>query len=255
MLKLSIITTVYNSDLYLKQSLDSVLNQKLDNYELIVVDDGSFDASRSILEEYSGLPVVKLLENKYNEGVAFSRNRALNSARGEYIAIHDSDDISLANRFNKEIDILDSDKKITFLGGHATKISHSGATIGSMCYPPKTTIDGIKCIVRHKLNPIIDSSSMFRKKEIIENGGYSLEDKHRTAQDFELWCRLLSRNFQMTNIQEPLIQYRINPNGVSQTRKQEQTESTNLIWAAFCSRNFKDRKFNHKLYNLLGDGK
>ena len=246
--KLSIITTVYNAEAYLRKSLESVFSQTFQDFELILVNDGCSDGSRDILLEYVARPNVRLLENQYNEGCPFGRNRALVEATGEYVAVHDADDISLPDRFRQEVEFLDEHKDVTFLGSHAVKISHTGSVLGYMHYPPPTTEEGFKCIVRYKLNPIIDPSCMYRRMAILENGGYTMDAELHTAPDFDLWCRLLSLGHHMSNIQEPLIQYRINPQGVTRSKRDKQIEATDLIWSRFRRKKFPEVVLRRDLF-------
>jgi glycosyltransferase involved in cell wall biosynthesis len=193
-----------------------------------------------LIEEYSKKPNVRLLENKYNEGHTVSRNRAILAAKGDYIAIHDADDISLPGRFQEEVDYLDKHSDIDFMGGHAIKISVTGETIGSMVYPPKNTQSAFSLITKHKLNPIIDPSCMYRREVILSNGGYTMNPDLKTVSDFELWCRLLVNGHKMTNLQKPLIKYRINPEGVTRTENKDMVYATNLVWSSFRRRVFKN---------------
>jgi glycosyltransferase involved in cell wall biosynthesis len=236
--KLSVITAIYNAEKYIKDSLDSVFNQPYDDFELILIDDGSTDNTLKLIEPYIEKSNVTLLQNKYNEGYGFSRNRGFLSAQGEYIAIHDADDVTLNHRFQKEVDLLDEKPKITVVGGHAIRISDTGQPIGSMVYPPEFTEGAFRVITQFKLNPVIDPSSMFRKQSILDIGAYRMEPKLKTVCDFDLWCRLLLEGHHFYNFQEPLIKYRINPNGVTRIKKQEQVEATDLVWAAFRRKSF-----------------
>ena len=230
----------YNAEQYLDDSLDSVFNQPYENFELIIVNDCSTDNSNDIIQKYADRPDVVLLNNKYNEGVPFSRNKAFLAAKGEYIAIQDADDISLPHRFEKQVEYLDEHPEITIVGGHAIRINETGTHIGNMSYPPRETEDAFKVIRRFKLNPIIDPSSMFRRQPVLDIGGYRMEPELRTVQDFDLWCRLLVQGHQLHNFQEPIIKYRINPQGVTRIRKQEQVFATDLVWAAFRRRSFPE---------------
>lgn len=234
-MKLSIITTAYNCETYLKESLESIFSQKIiSEHEIVLVNDGSTDSTRDILSDFASKNTnVVLIDNENNLGVPVSRNKALEVTKGDYIAIHDGDDISLDNRFQNQIDYLDAHSNITFMGGHAVKISESGETIGSLSYPPETTQQAFSVITRFKLNPIIDPSVMYRKETIVQHGSYSTDPKFRTVQDFELWCRLLVRGCHMTNFQHPIIKYRINPNGVSIKEKDAMLQATDLVWGMF----------------------
>ena len=246
MVKLSVITTFYNCEKYLKESLDSLFAQDFQDFEVIFVNDGSEDGTRDILLQYLDRSDVRLLENLYNEGIFVSRNRALFEAKGEYVAIVDGDDINFPSRFSKEVEFLDQHPDIGFIGGHALKINSSGSFIGFMTYPPKTTTQGFSQIRRYKLNPIIDPSCMYRRQIVMDNGGYSMKLKH--ANDFELWCRLLQNNVQMSNIQEPLIKYRVHEKGNTKKSHDEMRLETDLIQTQFLRRTLPRIKFQRKYF-------
>jgi len=239
--KLTVITTIYNALPYLEESLESVFNQTFKDFELILVNDGSTDGSRGMMYKCLDKPNVRMLENENNEGIPISRNRALLEAQGEYIAIHDGDDVSLPDRFQKEIEYLDSHPEIDFMGTHALKIGVSGGPSGYMSYPPPSTEMAFGLIKRFKLNPIIDPSCMYRKRVVLDMGGYTMDPFLRTALDFHLWCRLLSKGSLLYNIQEPLIKYRINPEGVTRTHNNQMIEATDSIIATFNRHNFKEQ--------------
>lgn len=236
--KLSVITAVYNAERYIEESLHSVFAQSYTDFELIIIEDASTDNTPKLLKPFIERPNVTLLQNKYNEGYGFSRNRGFVAATGEYVAIHDADDVSLPHRFQRQVNFLDQRQDITFIGGHAIRISDAGQVIGSMSYPPETTDAAFRVIRQFKLNPIIDPSSMFRRQPILDIGAYRMEPELKTVHDFDLWCRLLITGHHLYNFQEPLIKYRINPAGITRIKKQEQVEATDLIWAAFKRKSF-----------------
>lgn len=243
-------TTVFNAEKYVRESLDSIFEQPIaEDFEVILVDDGSTDSSKSILIQYADkYPNITLLFNSQNFGIPISRNRAILLAKGELIAIHDADDISLPNRFNKELEVLKNTNDVDIVGSHALKISVTGEIIGSMVYPPKNTLQAFSMITRFKLNPIIDPTCMFRKNVFIDIGGYTMDPKLRTALDLDLWCRLLIDGHKLINIQAPLIKYRINPNGVTRTENKEMTDATDLIWGSFRRRKFKKISLSEELF-------
>jgi glycosyltransferase involved in cell wall biosynthesis len=238
--KLTVIVTVFNAIPYLRDSLESIFTQSFKDYEVILVNDGSTDDSEKILRGYLKKPNVRLLKNDINEGIPISRNRALLVAKGEYIAIHDGDDISLETRLQKEVEFLDAHRDIDFIGSYAYKINHSGKVMGTMTYPPTETSEAFRIIKNYKLNPIIDSSCMYRKKVVLSNGGYSMSPEVRTALDLHLWCRLLCKGHKLSNIKEPLIKYRINPKGVTQTHNKKMLETTENIAASLKRSSFED---------------
>lgn len=246
--KLSVVTCIYNAEKHLNESLDSVFNQTFKDFELILINDASTDKTNEIIQTYANRPEVTVLKNMYNEGVPYSRNRGFWQARGEYIAIHDADDVSLSHRFKKQISFLDTNPHVTVVGGHAIRISDGGKILGSMIYPPEHTRGAFRVITQFKLNPIIDPSCMFRRQPVLDIGAYRMEPELRTVQDFDLWCRLLVNGHLLYNFQEPLIKYRINPEGITRLRKQEQMEATDVVWAAFKKKNFPTVVFRPESY-------
>lgn len=246
--KLSIVMCVYNTERYVRESLESVFNQPFKNFELIIINDGSTDGTRDILIEYAERSNVRLLENKFNEGIPVSRNRGLLCAKGRYIAIHDADDIVLPERFIRQVRYLDNHDEIVVLGTHAFKINTVGQVVGSMVYPPNTTEKAYRLIHQAKFNPIIDPSSMYRRDIILDYGGYSMESQWRTVSDFHLWCRLLSNNLRISNLEERLIKYRLNPDGLTRTKQDEMIKATDMVWAAFKRKNLPKQELRRDYF-------
>jgi glycosyltransferase EpsE len=254
--KVTIITTAYNAIDYVRDSLDSILEQTYKDFEIILLDDGSTDGTVLVLDEYANkFPQTKFLLNETNKGIPYSRNKALLEATGEYIAIHDADDVSMPTRLQTEVDFLDINDKIVFVGALAHRMSQTGEIIGSLKYPPRDTGGAFAVITRYKLNPIIDPTCMYRRDVILKHGGYTMDPQLRTVLDFELWCRLLCHGYAMANIQDYLIKYRINPNGVTRTENQTMVEATDLVWAKFRRKNFTDPYLDNELFEhgKLGD--
>jgi len=242
---LSIITPVYNCAKYLVYSLNSIFNQSCDDYfELILVDDNSTDGSDIILESYNhakiGTGQIKLIKNKENKGCFKSRAIAIEASKGKYIAMHDADDYSFAYRFGKQVKFLEENKDIWCVGGHAHKIDinnddyfENNEDNGNMDYPPEKNHDIIRKTIEGCLNPIIDSSTMFRREEYDRLGGYHLYKDIQLVADFELWTRAFMNNFKFYNFQEPFILYRVNPEGNTRSKKEEMIKQHMLIWRKF----------------------
>jgi glycosyltransferase involved in cell wall biosynthesis len=247
--KLSVIVTVFNAKPYLCESLDSLFGQSFQDFNTILVNDGSTDGSREIMIEYAKKDNVIMLENKHNEGIPVARNRALLESQSEYIAIHDADDVSLQHRLEKEVLFLDEHPDIDVVGGHALKINAAGEHIGYMSYPPESTSKAFVVISRFKLNPIIDPSCVYRRSSVLVRGGYSMDPSMRTVLDFHLWCRMLLSGQKLHNIQEPLIKYRINPDGVTRRETSNMLQATDIVWSAFVRRQgFSETQLNSDIF-------
>ncbi len=194
--KVSCIIPTYNRAIYLKQAIDSVLNQQFDSYELIVVDDGSSDNTASIVNEYgSNIRYVK----QYNRGVSAARNLGLEIARGKYIAYLDSDDLwtpcklSIQSRFlEQNLDYcLCYTEEIWYRNGIRVNPGKRHRKYSGYIFP--------KCLPLCIISP---SSAMMHKKILEMIGGFN-EDLP-AAEDYDLWLRITSK-FQVYLVPVPLI--------------------------------------------------
>ena len=215
----SVITTVYNCERYIKSSLESVLNQTFQDFELILVNDGSTDKTWDIACSFDD-PRIVFCNNNENRHIPLRRNEAIELSKGELLAVHDGDDESLPGRLAQQVDFMKENPNIFCLGGHAIKIDTRGEVTGIMNYPPAGYSGIVESYYRGK-NPIIDPTSMFRKADFIELGCYSLDPDIFTVQDFDLWGRAILAGKKFENMQFPLIRYRVNPEGVTRKRQSE----------------------------------
>ena len=108
-IKISVIMSFFNSENYLFDSINSILEQTHSNFELILLNDGSTDSSKTIVENFNDTRIIKL-ENNKNLGVAKSFNKLIMKATGKYIAFMDSDDISEKNRIKEQLEFLENSK-------------------------------------------------------------------------------------------------------------------------------------------------
>jgi len=201
---ISVIMGVYNSKRYLRESIESILNQSFSKFEFIIIDDGSNDGSSKILRKYSKKePKIKIIENKKNIGLTASLNKGLKAAKYDIIARMDADDISKKDRLQKQYNFLKANEDISVLGTSAIDINKKGEIINHRKVP--LSYDEIKKTVRF-VNPIIHSSVMFRKNDILKIGGYN--ENYRKVQDYELWFRCIANNIKLNNLKEELILYR-----------------------------------------------
>ena len=125
--KVSVIMSVYNGEKYLKEAINSILNQTFKDYEFIIVNDASTDKSIKILEEYAKKDNrIGLIHNEKNIGLTRSLNKAIKSANGAYIARQDADDISLPPRLEEEVNFLDKHPTVGLVGSYAWMIDEKG---------------------------------------------------------------------------------------------------------------------------------
>ena len=219
----SVITSVYNCEKFIKLSLLSIFNQTFKNFEFIIINDGSIDKTadliQGLLESFSGTLIF--ISKSTNKGIATRRTEAIRKSQGKYIAIHDGDDISLPERLEKQVEYLEENEDIFCVGSKAIRIDENNKEIGEISYPPEENKDIIEKIKEIGCNPIIDPSSMFRKSDFLELGGYSLDKSINLVLDFYLWTRAILNNKKFHNLPEFLIKYRINTNGNTLKYKEE----------------------------------
>lgn len=213
--EISVVMSVYNTEKYLQESIESMLNQTFKNFELIIINDHSTDNSLKIIKDYSKKDDrIILINNKKNSGSAFSRNEGIKIARGKYIAIMDSDDISLPDRLDYQHNFLEEHKNLFLVGGSWINITESGEEISTVKH--SFGINKINKKLPYK-SMIHQPTIMFRNEEII-----SYRDKFRYAQDRDLFLRFLSGGKTMEIVPKVFIKYRINSGSVSIKKSFEQ---------------------------------
>jgi glycosyltransferase involved in cell wall biosynthesis/ADP-heptose:LPS heptosyltransferase len=209
---LSVILANYNREKYLEKVFSGLLSQRFQDFELIVVDDGSTDNSVKIIErnlaEFSGRNTFFRFEKNIGQGMARASNKALSLATRKYVAVQDSDDVSCYNRFSSEIEFLEDNPEIVLVGSHAIVINENNQIQGKWTYPPETNDEIIQAICDDGVNPIIHPSVMYRRDIIWEKfNGYNPEQ--RFAPDFDLYRRLILGNYNIANLQKLLVRYRL----------------------------------------------
>jgi glycosyltransferase involved in cell wall biosynthesis len=197
--KISVIMSVYNGEKYLREAMESILNQTFTDFEFIIVNDGSADGSLDIIWSY-GDDRISVIDNEHNIGLTKSLNKALRFAKGEYIARQDADDVSLPNRLERQLNYLEKHAEIAVLGTSVYLINENGKTITKTIALARPTLKDL-----HKGNQFAHGSVMFRKDIVAELGGYNELLKY--VQDYELWLRI-AKNYGIGNLTEPLYKLR-----------------------------------------------
>jgi len=213
---LSVVMVVYNGEKYLKQAIESVLNQPFKNFELIIVDDGSTDNTSLILSYYKKKDKrIIVIKNKKNKGSFYSRNRAINLSKGCYVAIMDSDDIALPNRFIEQIKFLKQNRHVSAVGSWAKVINSEGAIIGDL--KPPTNYEVIKRqIIR--TNCLVHSTLMAKKEVFIE---FPYDENLPFAADYDFLIRMV-RKYVFVNLPKILIKYRMHNENISTRFRKKQ---------------------------------
>ncbi len=206
--KISIVMSVYNGEKYLRQSIESILSQSFKDFEFIIINDGSTDNSLKIIEEFKKKDERIELISRENKGLIYSLNEGVKSAKGEYIARMDADDVSMPNRLEKQLKYVE-EGGLAVCGSWANGIDNKGIKTRFLNYPPKA--DRIRFFtILH--NPFIHTSVMFRKDIYEKVGGYRSFFKH--IEDYELWTRIVFK-YKTDNITESLLEYRFHDDQIT----------------------------------------
>ena len=206
--------SVYNSERYLRDCIESVLNQTYPNFHFYIIDDKSTDRSLDIIKSYTD-GRIKLIQNKNNLGLTKSLNNVLNRIKTKYIARIDADDICEPTRLSSQLAVFEGgdDNKLALVGSSAILINENGNCIGEIIVP--TT--NLKERLFFK-NCYIHSTIMVRT-EVLKK--YRYDEQVKYAQDYNLWVRI-SHDYDCANLKERLIKYRFHSASVSNAKKNEQ---------------------------------
>lgn len=200
---ISVIMPVYNTEEYLAEAIESVLNQTYGDFEFIIINDGSVDSSLEIIEDYMRQDGRIVCINKENGGVASALNEGLRAAKGKYIVRMDSDDVSYPDRFEKLVSFMEKNSQVDICGSWALE---NGKKI------MKTPVNNeeIKLYMLF-FSPFIHPTVIIRKSFLDKN---KLEYNRVVAEDYDLWVRCVNIAT-FANIPEGLLMYRVHNKNVS----------------------------------------
>lgn len=213
--KLSVLMPVHNGELHLGQTVTSILVQTFTNFELIVIDDGSTDDTFDLLANFAKQDSrIQLLRNETNLGIVRTMDKLFRLARGTYINRHDSDDISMPDRYERQIAFLDANAQIGMVTSQVEIIDAQGASLNLDMYSGPTDNEGIQqeLLVRC---PICQTSVMFRRDLLGITGLY--DALLEPAEDYDLWLRMAEVS-KIARLPDSLCQYRYHSQSISHRR-------------------------------------
>lgn len=218
--KVSVIMSVYNCEKYIRQAIESILNQSFRDFEFIIVDDCSTDKSLEIIRKYQDKDNrIKIILNSENIGLTKSLNKAIKQTQGDYVARMDCDDISLLERLEKQIRFMENNPKIVLCGTLGWIINNNGDIVKE-----KNIATDYKTIKKKLLfNNQFIHSSLFIRKDVLRKEGLYDEDFNK-SQDYELVLRLASK-YPVVNLSDYLIKWRVNNNSLSWSDKRQEKDA------------------------------
>jgi len=199
--------SVYNGEKFLPEAIDSILSQTCGSFEFIIINDGSTDGTRGILESFTDERLILLHQD--NSGLTQALNRGIAVAKGKYIARQDADDISKPERLEKQVAFLEAHPGVGLLGSRFEFIDEDGKVKRQSLLP--TDNDTLQERLP-KINQFCHASVIMRKEALDKVGAY--REFFRYAQDYDLWLRI-SEHCEIANLPETLVQYRELPEAIS----------------------------------------
>jgi glycosyltransferase involved in cell wall biosynthesis len=213
----TVLLSVYNAGPPLRQAIESVLAQDIEDFEFLIIDDHSTDNSADVIREYAARDTrIRAVYHDENRGLSTSLNEGLRLAAHDLVARMDQDDECLPNRLRVQVEFMRAHPEVVVAGSFVFHMGASRRRDRLMRFP---TDPGE---IRERLlreNPLYHPSVIMRRREILALGGY--RDEFKNAEDYDLWMRA-SKVHDIAVIPEPLLRYRFSVHGMTLGRKWEQ---------------------------------
>ncbi|WBE26033.1 glycosyltransferase family 2 protein [Denitrificimonas caeni] len=217
--KLSVIMPVYNSDKYLSQAIESVLNQTFYDFEFIIINDGSIDKSLKIIKKYMAVDERIKLIDRENRGIVSSLNEAIFISRGEYIARMDGDDICFPERFAEQLRFMECNE--LDLCGTWVEPFNERRKHNVSCFP----ISHADIVITSIFYCCINHPSAMIKRKVFDSLKYTDE----AAEDYKLWCDIIINGFKVGNCPKVLLRYRLHSGQMIRSKTEELRSSAERV--------------------------
>jgi len=213
----SVLIGAYNSAATLQRAIDAVLAQTVEDLELLLIDDGSRDATAQLIAAaVESDDRVRALTMERNVGISRSLNEGLRAARAPVVAVQDADDFSAPERLARQLAVLQARPELAVVGSRMDEIDEAGRPLAPRTSFRAGDVNGVLL----RFNPIPNTSSAFRREVALALGGY--DPRYRYAMEYDLWLRIADRHV-VTALDEPLATRVMSPANVAATAERAQT--------------------------------
>lgn len=221
MAQISVIMPVYNAGKFLLPAIDSILQQSFTDFEFLICDDCSSDGSGDVLSRAANRdPRIKLLRNEKNSGITFTLNKLIAHASTPLLARMDADDMAFPERLALQFKFMQNHPDVAVAGGQLAIIGEENESLGSRIYP--AAFADIRKVLLCQ-NPLAHPTVMMRKSAVENLGGYI---DQTGCEDYYLWLRMVENGFELANLPEKLLHYRLNANQIKQRDMKKSLLST-----------------------------
>ncbi len=211
-MSISVVMSVRNEQRYVGEAIESVLRQTYDDFEFIIVDDGSTDGTTEILQDFACRDTRIRVIRQAGLGFAVALNNGIRNASHELIARFDADDVMLEHRLERQLQFIEAHPNVSVLGSWAYIIDGEGRTIGRAC--PTIDVDrGIRERQPRLFLILVHTSVLMRKSAVLALGGFKQD--YVLAEDRELWGRMVTAGHKLAVQPEFLVRYRRRPRSLS----------------------------------------
>lgn len=231
---ISVIMPVYNGAEFLDEAIESILQQTYKNFEFIIINDGSKDASLEILARYQKKDSRIKIVSRENRGIVATLNEAISLSQGSFIAKMDQDDVSFPMRLEKELEAL-KQNHADICGCHWLIMNENGKLVDSVLVP----LNSISMILALCYSvPFAHGSVMFRKAFFVENSISYNANGFIYAEDYELWTTLYEKGAKFTNVNEFLFKYRQSEKSFSSINDKLNRQQAKYIGLVFLKKHY-----------------
>lgn len=203
MAKISVLMGVYNCEPYLREAIDSILNQTFSDFEFVIVNDGSKDNSAEIVREYAEKDDrIVFVENDRNHGLAYTLNHGLEVLTSQYIIRMDGDDISLPNRLEIMYEAAMEHPDFDVIGSGCDLFDEEGIWGDFVPNYVPNRLDALE-------QRTVSHATVIMKTDVLKAvGGYDTKTDNARAEDYDLWCRMVKNGYKLMSIPDKLYQVR-----------------------------------------------
>ena len=227
----SVVMSVFNGERFLREAIESILDQSFRDFEFIIIDDGSTDGSASMLDSYQRSEPRMRVFHQENRGLIDSLNYSCGLTRGKYIARMDADDIAVKDRLMWQVDFMEKHPEVGVVGGAIEVINATGKSLKTYRYPIENR--QIRSGLFRGTSLLCHPAALMRKEAFVSVKGY--RKVVVDAEDYDLWLKIADR-FQLANLKAVVLKYRRHPYQVSVRSCKQQLLSTFAARAAALSR-------------------
>lgn len=243
--KVSVLVPVYNAEKFISATISAVLGQTFSDFELILADDASNDSTEKIIKAFDDKRII-YVRNEKNLGITANRNKLIDLAKGEYIAVLDHDDICLPNRLETQVKFLDEHKEVAMIGSWFELTCPKGApfwrrmitNLGWVwCHPMYPNWDDL-----WQGNVMMHPTIMYRRK-VFSDLGIKYRADYSPAEDYDLVRQAMEKELKLVNLPQILMKYSLHGNNWSLLKKQAMAQADRRIKLEIADKFGKKVKF------------